>query len=109
MPLPPNNEICAYTVVRNTSGQRRYFSFLPPNGRWLDNNEEYAILGNIWDYTTASRGRRERDLKGLIQALQNGSIQIVRTPAPILVNGANIRMLNMAPDNSVNTVNPCWA
>ena len=38
---------CLFSTVKNTSGGRKTYGFLPPHGRTLEADEELTVFGNI--------------------------------------------------------------
>lgn len=95
---------CLYSTVKNISGSTMRFGFLPPHGVQLTDNEEYTVFGNILDRLTEARTR-----VAFAGALDSGLIEIVSTPAPILVdqNTYASRMLRIR-NGVVGTDDPCW-
>jgi len=91
-----------HTVVKNISGTRRYFGFLPPHGRWLNANETRAIPGNIINSlaTTDEARGSERNIKALKSAIRNDLLQIRMTPALILQSGDHTLVKQLALDNN---------
>lgn len=71
MPVDAN-----YTIVRNTSGVRRFFSFLGGNGAFLDAGEDARIPGDLftrWQNDTIQTSALRR-------ALTDGALEILKTP-----------------------------
>ncbi len=68
-----------HTTIKNTSGETRTFSFIPPHGRELDDNEEVDVLGEIIPQITTKRARQAYE-----DAIQTGEITLVTTPAVII-------------------------
>ena len=66
---------CLQTLLRNTSGVTKAFSFIPPHGKRLTAGEEISIDGDIWD-----RIKTKRQLDALKRAVEAGDIVIVDTP-----------------------------
>lgn len=64
------------TAIENTSGQDRFFGFLPPHGRALDNSEEITIDGDLRSALAAGRARygRPTELAALEAACLAGEI-----------------------------------
>lgn len=102
---------CAYSTVKNTSGGRKKFGFLPPHGRELAANEEFTVFGSILESVIRfERSEGRRSIIALENAVQRGDILILNTPAPIFQdseNGAHIRMLRFSGDQLVMD-SPCW-
>lgn len=77
---------CLYSTVRNISGGRRKFGFLPPHGRELNHNEEYTIFGNVLEAVVkdVERVTSRRHILAFERAVENADLTIVNTPSPIL-------------------------
>jgi len=74
-----------YTTVKNTSGARKKFTFLPPHGKELAAGEEYVLFGSLHDAVCgADRAVARRNILALEKALQNGDLTVVHTPSPVL-------------------------
>lgn len=106
----PQDTSCLYTVVRNISGQRRRFSFLPPHGRVLDPNQEFSIIGSLTDaIARLDVTPHRRKLKSFLKAVADGHLAVVRAPNPVLrAPNGNVRMLSINNSNNVVVENPCW-
>lgn len=76
-----------YSVVKNTSGVARHFSFLPNGGRTLEPNEEYSYFGDIRNEIGRKAGSEpssaRRDREAFIRAIADGALSVITTPAPI--------------------------
>lgn len=85
-----------YTTVKNTSGAARVFGFLGAHGKRLANNETYTVPGDL--VATVGKGGRggQRQFKALERALEDGALQITKSPAVYLTD---------ADDGSVDQVN----
>lgn len=68
-----------HTLIQNTSGVTRTFSFIPPHGRELADNETVEILGELVPQITTKRAREAYEA-----AIQTGEITLVNTPAIII-------------------------
>lgn len=78
------NPVNHVSVLSNTSGGTKTFSFIPPHGVRLANNEEVTIFGDISD-AIASRSKTNKSrIKGFIAALTAGDITILSTPLEII-------------------------
>lgn len=104
---------CLYSTVKNTSGGSRVFSFLPPHGRTLANNEELTLFGDIRAAVGGNQGAeysvRRRGMAGLEAAIASGDLQILETPAQLLVDTVTGATKMLAINNgTVNDVDPCW-
>jgi hypothetical protein len=100
---------CLVTVLKNTSGRTRKFSFIPPHGKELAANEEVNVVGDILE--AVNRGDRfgNRPVQGLLNALDDGSMEIVSTPAPIVYDETLGTSHTLGVDNgSLSISSPCW-
>lgn len=104
---------CLFSTLRNSSGTRKIFGFLPPHGRELGANQEFTIFGDVLDLIAHRNGDRvtsRRHIQAFEQAINRGDLIIVQTPSPILqdtVTGTS-RMLQLT-SNVLGVVDPCWA
>lgn len=67
------------TKVRNISGARRYFGFLPPHGMWLEDGEEYTVDGDLSVRLAALP--RPGKYRGFVSALEDGALVLVSSPS----------------------------
>jgi len=102
---------CLYSVVKNTSGRRKRFGFLPPHGRELAPGEEFAVFGDIRQAIIRhERTSARRAVMAFEQALLRGDLEIVSGPAVVLADEANpgstktLRLLN----GVLGVEEPCW-
>lgn len=104
---------CLYSTVKNTSGQKKKFGFLPPHGVELQINEEYTVFGNILEAVTRDERVTSRRMhQALAAAMDRGDLTIVNTPAPVLKNITNgtSKMLQVSGGgHTISAVDPCWA
>lgn len=107
--MPFSGPECFYTIVKNTSGQRRFFSFLPPHGKWLNANETYMFYGYPWETRRYSHGSSQRYIDAFHNALMNGELKLISTPAPIVANATSSRAIgiNLA-GNVVAVAGKCY-
>lgn len=107
------NADCLYSTVRNVSGVRRHFGFLPPKGKTLDANEEYSIIGDIVTITALSRqsfasGRRMQ--LSLERAVEAGELEIVQSPAVFIKDSVTDETKQLVLNSGTLAVeDPCWA
>jgi len=101
---------CLYSTVRNTSGGRKKFGFLPPHGRELAANEEFTVFGTIHDAVIRiERVTSRRNIQALEAALDRGDLTIVNTPAPIMEDrNGNAKMLRLDRAGNLSVADPCW-
>lgn len=74
-----------FSAVKNTSGGARTFSFLPPHGRTLANNQEIYIMGDL--ASAMRRGDESTDVvnrRALLAAVRSGALGITKTPAVVV-------------------------
>ena len=95
---------CLYSTVKNISGSTMRFGFLPPHGVQLVDDEEYTVFGNILDRLDSTTKR-----VAFAAALDAGYIEIVNTPAPVLVDTVSglSKALSVAGGDVVSA-DPCW-
>lgn len=98
------NKECLYSTVQNSSGVAKTFGFLPPHGVKLAAGQEYTVFGNIVDKI---KGRRSQI--AFAKAVDEGTITILNTPAPILTDtgNGNVRQLTLH-NGSLSAIAPCW-
>jgi hypothetical protein len=76
-----------YTTIKNTSGGRKHYYFLPPHGLTLDPLESITFSGELIDrlipswphHTDKYRPPNPRKVKALAEAERDGLIEIVRS------------------------------
>lgn len=103
---------CLFSVVKNTSGGRKNFPFLPPHGKVLDANEEYAVFGSIQSaiQNGVDRVSSRQNIRSFERAIGLGNLVIVHTPAVIVESpNGTIKMLHMANGGTLSATDPCWA
>lgn len=102
---------CLYSTVVNTSGQRKFFSFLPPHGRWLAASEEFTVFGSILEAVQKDVDRVSslRHIAAFEDAVARGDLEIVQTPAPIFQDlNTNIARTLQVAGGVLSVVDPCW-
>lgn len=104
---------CLFSTVRNVSGGRMIFGFLPPHGRELAADEEFTVFGNIEDAVAQYNGDRvtsRRHIQAFVDAVSRGDLIVTHTPAPIFQD-ATTGVVKMARTNSgtLGVADPCWA
>lgn len=100
------NVECLDTVVQNVSGAAGVFDFLPPHGFSLEANEMISIQG---DLNTRISGHKRKSAS-LRQALKDGAIQIIRTPAVHIFDTGNdtVKTLTLV-NGTLGIADPCWS
>jgi len=104
---------CLYSTVKNTSGVRMTFGFLPPHGRTLNNNEEFTVIGDIRQSLGGNQGGessvKRRAYVAFEAAVESGKLTILNTPAGILQDTVtdDNKMLQLA-NGTLSAVDPCW-
>ena len=90
-----------HTTVKNTTGARRAFSFLPPHGRELDDNEEIEILGEVLPQI---RTKRAQD--AYRDAVRTGELEIVNTPAVLIQDDSSGDTMQLVLDTTLQVDDP---
>lgn len=104
---------CLYSTVKNTSGKTRTFGFIPPHGRVLDADEEYSIFGDIRNALGGNRGSEHsvhrRDMAAFEAALAAGDMQILATPAQVLIDSdtGDSKIIGLDA-GTLSDIDPCW-
>ncbi len=108
----PVDTTCLYTTVRNTSGGKKKFGFLPPHGRELDADEEFTVFGSILEAVANANGDRvtsRRHMHAFEAAIERGDLEILATPAPLLIDQTTGATKQLRLNNgTLGTVDPCW-
>lgn len=102
---------CLTSIVKNTSGVKKFFAFLPPHGQWLDVNQEISYFGSILERVRKpNRYSSKTETESLDAALLDGSLEIRQLPVPVLVQSdtGNTVALDSHSLNGVTAVTPCW-
>lgn len=82
---------CLFTIVKNVSGGRKHFGFLPPHGRWLDDEEELHVFGDINAAINHGAGHRRKHTQNAFGAAVNdGDLEIVSTNCAIIYDPDNL-------------------
>ena len=100
------------TIVKNTSGAKRFFGYLGNHGKLLDSNEVFVEHGDLLAKLSPNRMRRQRS--ALTYDLQNSNLAFIQTPQQLETDGAggNLKALTITgaaaaiatPDFSTETV-----
>lgn len=108
----PVDSRCLFSTIRNTSGGRKKFGFLPPHGRELDADEEMTVFGNILEAVANANGDRVSSRRHMIAfeaAVERGDIDILNTPAPIMVDQTSGASKQLTLDGgTLGVLDPCW-
>lgn len=103
---------CLYSTIRNTSGTRKKFGFLPPHGRELAAGEEFTVFGDIKQAIIRhERTEARRSIIAFERAILRGDLEIINTPGVILEDDSNpgsTQMLRLR-NGTLGTQDPCWA
>lgn len=103
---------CLFTVVKNTSGVRKKFGFLPPHGRDLAPDEEVAVFGDLFNAVGVLGGDRRssrRHLAALEAAIERGDLTVVKTPSVLLRDTVTGQVKALSLENgTLQAVDPCW-
>lgn len=107
-----NTTDCLLSTLKNTSGSSMRFMFLPPHGRTLAANAEYTVYG---DPIAAVRSKRvngvaaKRDEDAFLAALVAGTLEIIKTPNPVLYDPTRDESMMLKLDNGILfAASPCW-
>lgn len=93
------------TTVRNVSGTKMFFPFLPPHGRTLPANGQVAIPGNVLEWAQQFPAKA----KGLRYALLNNLIEVHQTPQSVLYDADQQLPQVLTVDNgAVEVAHPSW-
>jgi len=108
--MPVMDTTCLYSTVKNTSGVRKTFGFLPPHGRTLKPDEEFTIYGDAREAVLRfERVTDRRHIMAFEAAIARGDIKIIQTPSPILKDETTEETKMLVLDNgSLAVADPCW-
>lgn len=101
---------CLYSTVKNASGGRKKFGFLPPHGRELAAGEEFTTFGDIKEAIIRhDRQEARRSIEAFESALRRGDIEILNTPAPVLEDDGNgVPQTLRLHNGTLGVQTPCW-
>lgn len=102
---------CLYSTVKNTSGRRMTFGFLPPHGRSLAANEEMSIFGDVKQALIRhDRHEARRSIIAFEQSLLRGDIEIINTPAVVLKDDSNpgVTKILRLRNGTLGVMDACW-
>jgi hypothetical protein len=109
---------CVMTVVKNVTGESRFFSYLGAHGVTLAADEEFSVLGSLPDHVQRGQygdrgGSQWTDalLSDLGENADNETrLEIVSTPSPILYDPTLAESQMVVLDNgTLDLFDPCWA
>lgn len=101
---------CLGTTIKNVSGAPLRCSFLPPHGLVLDEDEEVTLAGDLLHAITRGRYAAQRQIRGLISALEQGLLQIVSSQATILQDKDTDESQMLVLDGgTLDVEEPCFA
>lgn len=99
---------CLYTVVKNISGEERFFGFLPNHGRRLEADETMMVPGDLTTLMQRDPQRGERNFRAFEAAL-GSEIEIVRSPALFLQNlDSDDTVMFQVDGGGVEFNDPCY-
>ena len=87
------------TTLRNTSGTKYFFGFLPPHGRTLDIGEDYVFFGSLDNLLSAITKKAQRS--SLIAALDAGTVTIISDSSTLAADEA---VAAITPSNTTGFV-----
>lgn len=99
------------TTIVNTSGERRYFDFLPPIGGYLNADQEFSAPGSLYDWLRRKGAGpiREKIMRSLDYALDQGWIEIKSEPGIILYDATNEESKELKlDDGTLSVVAPAY-
>lgn len=102
---------CLQTTVKNVSGGALKFSFLPPHGRELADNGELTITGHLVEAIRRPGGfiASQRHIAGLESALEDGLLEIIKTPNPVFYDPTNDETKTLKIDaGTLYAADGCW-
>jgi len=99
---------CLHTVIRNMSGSKTYFGFLPPHGVTLGVGQEYTIRGDLVT-RIADQKDQDRSWPSFQNALDSAQFVIIQSPSiyyydPVSDSVQTVQIKNRV----VGVVEPCW-
>ena len=104
------NTTCMLSTVKNTSGSAMKFAFLPPHGRSMAISEELTFYGDIREsITRGTPGMSPRVTNAMLDALDDGTLDIISTPSPIFYDAMDdaSKQLTIA-NNKLFSLDTCW-
>lgn len=98
-----------YSSIRNPTGKARYYDWLPPHGRTLKPGEEFTFLGSLTEAVRKhGRSGSMRNLEAMDRAVQEQTIEVRHTPAPVLESQSQglVRQVILTNDGNLSTRYP---
>ena len=104
----PNTTTDLYTPVKNVSGKTLAFGCLGTHGKTLAANATFTVPGDLVTKLGATRSLRK--FQALERALNNGLLEIVKSPSVYLLSesGGVTRELAMASTKELGTTEPSY-
>lgn len=97
---------CHKSTVKNVSGAAANCAFLPNHGKELAANEEVSYDGDIRAVILA---KNKRLYDSFVAALDDGVIDLLHTPNPILYDHTlNEPKMLTVTNEAVVVADPCW-
>jgi hypothetical protein len=95
------------TIIKNKSGTALTLSFLPPHGRVLAADATFVFYGDI---NALMRNKwQDRDVRDFYRCLETGKIELISSPAAIVLDTGNSAVKAVSANNgSVGVRNPTW-
>lgn len=101
------SDTCLKTRVRNATGVKTTFGFLPPHGRTLEAGEIYEFQGTIDGLIASPVKRRQR--QAFLRALEDGALRLIQTPSPVIFDDVSDEAKVLAvTSNTLSAVDACW-
>jgi hypothetical protein len=112
----PNTDASLQTTIRNISGSGRFFGYIPPHGKFLNDDQTYTFDGNIFTLLAGIRNKRKftallKDLGVTVNGVTlTPAVSILQTPGAILYDATlhTSKLLGIA-NGAVVLVDPSWA
>lgn len=102
---------CLETTVVNTSGERKYFDFLPVAGLYLEPGAEYTAPGTITDWIRRKGAGpiREKLIASMRYAFEQGWMEIKSAPTPVMFDAEAEKSYTLGVNNgALNIGDPCY-
>ena len=101
---------CLYSTVKNISGGKKTFGFLPPHGQSLVDDGTTTVFGNILDAVANGfdRNTSRRSILAFESAIDNQLIEIISTPSPILKSSNGQSYMLTLTGTTLSVDDPCW-